>query len=216
MPNSTTEQLLEELESILQVDNNTEVRVSKPDGSSYITTSYQLAIDTLVALIQREVTEERLQHCACVFGHKKGEQGDTVCVESCKYHSDTLQRENRAFAVSVLEKLRMKVYEDEDNCAKFAMPEEDVRIYRKLVNALVERANQAIAALKGVSSMKRLHPVYKTVKVQAEHCPQCGEQLRGNSSMYNPWRCKCGIWKSSWSESGYEVGPNPVSGGEDV
>lgn len=40
-----------------------------------------------------------------------------------------------------------------------------------------------------------MRPVYKTVKVQKEHCPQCKEQLRGNNSFAFPWHCSCGVWE---------------------
>ena len=37
------------------------------------------------------------------------------------------------------------------------------------------------------------------------HCPQCGEQLRGNNSVANPWKCRCGVWKHEWGELGYTI-----------
>lgn len=47
---------------------------------------------------------------------------------------------------------------------------------------------------------KKLRVVYKKVKVAMPHCPDCGEQLSGNNSMMSPYRCRCGVWKSSWEE----------------
>ncbi len=57
---------------------------------------------------------------------------------------DMVNSRERAAVQTALEKLRDKVYQDEDNMAKFAMPEEDKSIYRKLANALVERINRCI------------------------------------------------------------------------
>lgn len=42
-----------------------------------------------------------------------------------------------------------------------------------------------------------MRPLYKRVKMLVEYCPKCGEVLRGNNSDINPWRCKCGVWKSN-------------------
>lgn len=48
--------------------------------------------------------------------------------------------------------------------------------------------------------------VYKRVKMQMPHCPICGEQLTGNNSIVNPYRCSCGIWKSNFQNPmEYEV-----------
>lgn len=41
---------------------------------------------------------------------------------------------------------------------------------------------------------------YKRVKKLMPHCGECGEELLGNNSDFSPYRCKCGIWKSSFSD----------------
>lgn len=40
-------------------------------------------------------------------------------------------------------------------------------------------------------------PEYKIIKIQAPHCPKCGEHLFQDNSVVSPWKCKCGIWKYS-------------------
>lgn len=36
---------------------------------------------------------------------------------------------------------------------------------------------------------------YKKVTEQMKHCGDCGERLRGNNSMWAPYRCLCGEWE---------------------
>jgi hypothetical protein len=38
-------------------------------------------------------------------------------------------------------------------------------------------------------------PIYKRVKIQAPHCPKCGERLCQDNSLASPWECSCGIWE---------------------
>ena len=40
-----------------------------------------------------------------------------------------------------------------------------------------------------------MKPIYKRVQILKEHCPKCGEQLKGNGSYALPWNCSCGEWK---------------------
>lgn len=42
-----------------------------------------------------------------------------------------------------------------------------------------------------------MRPKYKMVKVPAPFCPTCDEQLKGNNSFANPYKCACGIWESN-------------------
>lgn len=46
---------------------------------------------------------------------------------------------------------------------------------------------------------------YKQVKTLVEHCGDCGERLSGNNSLVLPYKCKCGIWKWSFSSSEWEI-----------
>jgi ribosomal protein L37AE/L43A len=41
---------------------------------------------------------------------------------------------------------------------------------------------------------------YIRVKMTVPACPDCGEQLQGNNSFSNPYKCyKCDvIWKATW------------------
>lgn len=59
-----------------------------------------------------------------------------------------------------------------------------------------------------------MRPSYKKIKVLAEHCPKCGEQLEGNNSMAHPWKCSCGVWTTNkYPFTGeYEVVPEAKEG----
>lgn len=47
---------------------------------------------------------------------------------------------------------------------------------------------------------KKLAPrrvVYKKVMTLIPHCPVCGEKLKGNDSLSDPWHCQCGEWDTA-------------------
>lgn len=39
---------------------------------------------------------------------------------------------------------------------------------------------------------------WKKVKTLQPFCSICGEQLQGDNSMVNPYKCKCGTWRNSF------------------
>lgn len=43
--------------------------------------------------------------------------------------------------------------------------------------------------------MRILLPDYKQVKVLKPFCPICKEQLQGDGTSWNPYKCSCGTWK---------------------
>ena len=54
-----------------------------------------------------------------------------------------------------------------------------------------------------------MRPDYKKIKVLAEFCPICKEQLQGNNSTVNRLRCSCGVWKSNFlTPMEYTIEPN--------
>jgi tRNA(Ile2) C34 agmatinyltransferase TiaS len=48
-------------------------------------------------------------------------------------------------------------------------------------------------------------PTYHRKSILVPHCPQCGEQLRGNGSVAVPYECKCGIWEFDFEISKYKI-----------
>lgn len=42
-----------------------------------------------------------------------------------------------------------------------------------------------------------MQPKMKRVSVWKEHCPVCKERLSGDNSITFPFKCSCGVWKSS-------------------
>jgi hypothetical protein len=44
---------------------------------------------------------------------------------------------------------------------------------------------------------------WRRIRTLAPHCPECGQQLLGNNSLVNPYRCSCGIWQSDWENPGF-------------
>lgn len=48
-------------------------------------------------------------------------------------------------------------------------------------------------------------PTLKRIKVLKEHCPICKEQLTGNNSTIDPWKCSCGMWRYNIVSFQYDV-----------
>jgi len=36
---------------------------------------------------------------------------------------------------------------------------------------------------------------WKKVRIEKEHCGDCGEMMWGDGSMVNPYTCPCGTWE---------------------
>ncbi len=49
---------------------------------------------------------------------------------------------------------------------------------------------------------KVITPIYKRVMTIQPHCPRCQEQLLGNNSSANPFKCQCGMWEMFWLKDG--------------
>jgi hypothetical protein len=45
---------------------------------------------------------------------------------------------------------------------------------------------------------------YKKIKIVAEFCAVCDDQLIQDNSQIDPYKCKCGVWKWNSKNKRYE------------